>query len=147
MFMSRQSSFRLIFFPVLTNWINKLTLKENTIAYCFTLFICDPSTFLASSSVLGPYFPLRTGCLFTYMELYHYLICIFKFSVWISSRKLYSALRKQHVQLVITSHQFGRMDMGCVVVRPWASELHSLNTNEASCRLLFFLKWNRFFFS
>ena len=30
--------------------------------FCFTLLICGGP----SSSVLGPYFPLRTACLFTY---------------------------------------------------------------------------------
>ena len=30
------------------DWINKLTLKDDTISYCFT----DPATFLVSNSVL-----------------------------------------------------------------------------------------------
>ena len=46
--------------------INKLILKSNII---YTVLLClhvaDPATFLASDSVLGPDFPLRTTCLFT----------------------------------------------------------------------------------
>ena len=35
------------------NWINKLSLKDDTTSYCFTLFIyvADPATILASNSV------------------------------------------------------------------------------------------------
>ena len=34
-----------------------------TVLLC--LYVADPATFLASNSALGPYFPLRTSCLFT----------------------------------------------------------------------------------
>ena len=48
-------------------WINKLTLKGNTISYCFTLCIFGGPCHLSSFKVLwGPYFPLRTACLFSY---------------------------------------------------------------------------------
>ena len=45
-----------------------MTLKDNMISCCYTLFIyvADPATFLASNSFLGPYFPLRTASLFSY---------------------------------------------------------------------------------
>ena len=46
------------------DWINKLTLKDNTVSYC--LYMEDPATFLASNSVLVPPFPLRSACLFCY---------------------------------------------------------------------------------
>ena len=35
------------------NWINKLTLQNNKVSSCFTLFVVDPATFLASNSLLG----------------------------------------------------------------------------------------------
>ena len=45
------------------------TLKDNTI---YSVFLClneaDPATFLASNSVEGPYFPLRTACYGKLME-------------------------------------------------------------------------------
>ena len=35
--------------------------------------MADPATVLASNSVLGPYFPLRTACLFTsFISIYLY---------------------------------------------------------------------------
>ena len=34
--------------PSLHNWINKLTLKDNTISYSFTLFICGGPCHLSS---------------------------------------------------------------------------------------------------
>ena len=33
------------------HWINKLTLKDNNILNCFTLYVADTATFLASNSV------------------------------------------------------------------------------------------------
>ena len=38
------------------NLINKLALKDNTVSYCFTLYLADPSTSLAANSVLGTLF-------------------------------------------------------------------------------------------
>ena len=45
------------------NWIDKLTLKDNTVSLCFIFFyiykcihVADPATFLASNSVLGTLF-------------------------------------------------------------------------------------------
>ena len=39
------------------NTLNKQTLKPwNTVSYCFTLYVADPATLLASDSVLGPLF-------------------------------------------------------------------------------------------
>ena len=29
------------------NWINKVTLKDNTVPYCFILFVVDPAIYLA----------------------------------------------------------------------------------------------------
>ena len=46
------------------NWLNKLSLKDNTVSYTLCLYVADPATFLASDSVPGPYFSLRTSCLF-----------------------------------------------------------------------------------
>ena len=48
------------------NWINKLTLKDNTVyTVLVCLYVADPATFLAPNSFLGPYFPLRKAGLFT----------------------------------------------------------------------------------
>ena len=38
--------------------------KLSVVLLC--LYVADPATFLASNSVLGPYFPLRAADLFTY---------------------------------------------------------------------------------
>ena len=35
-------------------------------AVLLCLYVADPATFLTSNRVLGPYFPLRTACLFSY---------------------------------------------------------------------------------
>ena len=52
--------------------------KEQHNLYCCTcsssLYVGDPATFLASNSILGPYFPLRTACLFTDILLPHHNI-------------------------------------------------------------------------
>ena len=74
------------------NWMTKLTLKGNTISYC--LYLADPASFLASDSVLGPYFPLRTACLFSSINSLYLCnitslpLYTFQFWVWISSQKL-----------------------------------------------------------
>ena len=50
----------------------QIDLKGQNNLYRFTLYVADPATCLASDSVLGPYFPLRTA---SFMEqcLYYYL--------------------------------------------------------------------------
>ena len=61
--------------------MNKLTLKGNKISYCFTLYVADPATFLASNSVLGPYFSSENSLFFfTHGKKYifqslYYLYC------------------------------------------------------------------------
>ena len=54
------------------NWVNKLTLKDNTFSYCFTLFICGGPCHLFQ---LQSYFPLRTTYRI-FLSLHHYLINI-----------------------------------------------------------------------
>ena len=50
--------------------MNKLTLKDNTISYCFTLYIIGGLCHLvAYDSVLGTCFPLRTACLLIYVNV------------------------------------------------------------------------------
>ena len=56
-----------------------MTTQFHTVLLC--LHLADPATILASNCILGPYFPLRTACLFSYgktivLSLYYYLINI-----------------------------------------------------------------------
>ena len=84
--------------PSLFSWLNKLnrqTLKENTISYCLTLFICGGPCHLFSFKHLSF---LREQLLYSLMErlifpsLYHSLVNIeLQFWVWISSSKLLCA--------------------------------------------------------
>ena len=59
-----------------------MTLKDNTISYCSTLYVADPATFLGSNSVLGTLFSSENGLLNQLMEkkylltLYYYLIIV-----------------------------------------------------------------------
>ena len=83
------------------DWLNKLTLKDNTISYCITLFTCvsDPATLLASNSVPGTLFSSENGlfvqlwankdgwiCIITSLILY-----VLHFLIWISSPELHGA--------------------------------------------------------
>ena len=57
--------------------MNKLTLKGNKISYCFTLYVADAATFLASNSVLGPYFSSENSLFFFLMVKNTYFrVCI-----------------------------------------------------------------------
>ena len=52
------------------------TAQFHTVLLC--LYVADPATFLASNSVWGPYFPLRTASLFSYGNKMPVLYCLFK---------------------------------------------------------------------
>ena len=86
--------------PFFHDWINKVTLNDNTLSFCFTLFICGGPCHLVSNSVLGTLFSsdnslfIQLSKIEIFLSLYHYLINIvniLKFGVWISSPKLHSA--------------------------------------------------------
>ena len=47
-------------------------------AICFTMCLADPATFLASNSVLGEYFLLRTACLFSYGNMSEFALLLKK---------------------------------------------------------------------
>ena len=53
--------------------------------------MADPATCLASSSVLGPYFPLRADCLCSVCVIDSFILEILRFSGLISSTKLHRA--------------------------------------------------------
>ena len=64
--------------------MNTLTLKDNTVAYCFPLYVAGPATFLASYSVLVILFSSENSVF-----------------IWISSPQLHGAhlIRLQSVFL------------------------------------------------
>ena len=75
------------------NWINKLTLKNNTVSYCFTLFIYGGPCHLSTNKFLRLYFPLWTAGLFShgriwiFLSLYCYLIIIVNGSEFLLQKK------------------------------------------------------------
>ena len=69
--------------------LNKQT-QFHTVLLC--LYVADPATVLASNSDLGPCFPLRSPCLFSYGRIKNVsAFVIKKILVCISSPKLHSA--------------------------------------------------------
>ena len=67
--------------------------------FILCLHVADPATFLASNSVLGPYFPLRAACLFSNGKSKYFRVCVItslilyslKTWLWISSPKLHTS--------------------------------------------------------
>ena len=57
----------------MTDWMKKLTLKDNTLSYCFALYVADPATFLGLNSFLGT----RTACLFSYGNYTYILLSVY----------------------------------------------------------------------
>ena len=93
------------------NWINKLTLKNNTVSYCFTLFIYGGPCHLSTNKFLRLYFPLWTAGLFShsriwiFLSLYCYLIIIVNGSEFLLQKKLHTGPLMQ-VKITTTYHFF-----------------------------------------
>ena len=71
------------------NWINKLTLKDNTVSYCFIVYMWQTLPPLLLQTVpWGPYFPLRKDCLQHYGKDKYFWVCnIIIISLWLKHLK------------------------------------------------------------
>ena len=66
------------------NWTNKLTLKDNTISFSFTLFMCGGPCRPSIYKQWGHDFPLRTACVSSCQKdkYYSVILQISKFGFW-----------------------------------------------------------------
>ena len=80
--------------PSLFSWQDKLNKQTDLKGqpdfmlfyfFFFFLYVADSATFLASNGVLGPYFPLKTACLFTYGRIeiirQNYIVPLYLFTI------------------------------------------------------------------
>ena len=71
------------------------------------LYLADPAIFLASTAFKGPYFLLRTACLFTLETTDISEFPVLKFWAWTSSTKLHRASKRGTYQISRTSEICG----------------------------------------
>ena len=102
--MCKQTKWSSLCFPDWINWISKLTSKNNTFSYCFTLFILGGPChlfWLQTEFLRGPCFPLRTASLFSYGKINFYFCLIHISNITIRSLNVFSKTTQHPVQQIL----------------------------------------------